>query len=377
MKFYITISTISVLLWFKFLIKEKRTVFNLLKLKRKNATVGVDIHHSGVNVIQVSFHQGLPCIDGFAKEVLPLGALEEGTIKNSQLVSECIKRALDKGNIQAKKAVIAVPDAAVITKFISVNADFSLKEIEEFIDIESDDLVSYSRNDVHIDFQVTGSSATNAAMQEVQVFISRAEKVNERVSVVNQAGLDVKIVDIESYAMQRSAQLFVKELVLGGAADDRSGELVAMIDIGWQEIRLFIFLGMDVIFTREEELDHESPIAAPAPYYSGEQAYHSLVRGDELSGLQTLMEVLLSPIQRLLQFFFSRSQYQRIDGIILAGEMARVPGLWLFLQKEMGVVTRVANPLSYLKVSQTIDYQAMIDASPSMMLACGLALRQF
>ena len=88
------------------------------------------------------------------------------------------------------------------------------------------------------------------------------------------------------------------------------------------------------------------------------------------------MDGLLLQIKRLLQFFFSTSQHQSIDAIILAGEMAGLPRLLPVVQEKMGIVTSIANPFSSLNVNKNLDYQLLLDLSPSMMLACGLALRR-
>lgn len=350
-------------------------MFNPLKFKC-TSVVGIDINCIGVSLIEISSHNGTYCIEGFARETLPLGALEGNAIKDSHVVSECLKRAVENGHIRSKQAVVAIPDAAVITKTISINVGLSEREIEEFITIESDLYAPYPSHELHIDFQRIGPSISQMAMQDVRVFVSRTETVNERVSVVNQSGLEVKIVDIESHAIQRSAQWLVKKLAVEGPADGKLDAIVALIDIGALETNLFIFQGMDVIFTRAEEFGSQSLIAAFAHSNLGTLACDNLAWWGEPTNSQPLMEVLLLQIKRMLQFFFATSHHQRIDKIILAGEIARAPSLQLFMQKKMEVVTIIANPLSYFKMNKNLDNQVLIEISPSMMRACGLALRR-
>lgn len=356
-------------------VKETRTVFNQLKFKG-TSVVGIDINQFGVNLIEISVHNGTHCIEGFANEILPLGAIEGNTIQNSYAVSECIKRAILKGNIHGKKAIVAIPDAAVITKIISINAGLREREIEEFIKMDSENYVPYPSHEINVDFQIVGPSINNLAMQDVRVFVSRTEKVNELVTAVSRAGLEVKVVDIESHAMQRAVQLLIKELAAEKRDIGKLDAIVALIDIGALETNLFVLQGMNIVFTREEEFGSQSLVAALAQSNFGGGNADKFARTDEMASLQPLMEVLLLQIKRMLQFFFSTSHHQVLDAIILSGEIAQLTSLMPFLQKKMGVVTSIANPLSYLKTNKNIDYQLLIETSPSMMLACGLALRQ-
>ena len=350
-------------------------MFNPLKFKC-TSVVGIDINRCSVKVVEISTHHGTQRIDGFAKEVLPLGALEGNTIKNSHVVSECIKRAIDKGGIQGKHAIVAVPDAAVITQVISINAGLSAREVEEFIKMESENYTPYPSDEINVDFQIMGSSLSNSAMHEVHVFVSRREKVDERVIAVNRAGLEVKVVDIESFAMQRSAQLLVKRSPHENQGKGQLEAIIALIDIGALEIRLVVLQGVRVIFTREEEFASKLLILALLQHNSEKFVSDQLAEWDEVTHLQHLMDGLLLQIKRLLQFFFSTSHYQCIEHLILAGEITGLPRFLPFVQEKMGVVTSIANPLNSLNVNKNLDYQSLLETSPSMMLACGLALRR-
>ena len=350
-------------------------MFNPFKFKC-TPVVGIDINSAGVKLVEISAHHGTHQIEGFFKESLPQGVIEGHTIKNSQAVTECVARAVEKGRIHGKQAIVAVPDAAVITKTILINTGLSEREIEEFIFLESENYAPYSSDEINVDFQIMDPSLSNSAMHEVHVFVSRSEKVNERVIAVNRAGLEVKVVDIESFAMQRSAQLLIKESFNGMRGKGQFDTMVALIDIGVIEIRLVVLQGTHVIFTREEEWDPQPLIFALRQQSSEELACDKSAVWNEATHLQALMDGLLLQIKRLLQFFFSTSQHQSIDAIILAGEMAGLPRLLPVVQEKMGIVRSIANPYSSLNVNKNLDYQLLLDLSPSMMLACGLALRR-
>ncbi|HCN98781.1 MAG TPA: pilus assembly protein PilM, partial [Methylophaga sp.] len=83
-------------------------------------------------------------------------------------------------------------------------------------------------------------------------------------------------------------------------------------------------------------------------------------------------------ITRALQFFFSASsQYQSIDHIILAGGCASIEGVDKIVESETGTSTSVANPFTDMGLGTRVKVQALSNDAPSMMIACGLAMRSF
>lgn len=85
--------------------------------------------------------------------------------------------------------------------------------------------------------------------------------------------------------------------------------------------------------------------------------------------------MILLQIKRTLQFFYSTSQHGFVDHILLAGGMARQPGLAALIQEQLGVTTTVANPLSHMSFGKKVNLDVINSDAPTLMVACGLALR--
>jgi len=87
---------------------------------------------------------------------------------------------------------------------------------------------------------------------------------------------------------------------------------------------------------------------------------------------------MATTVTRALQFFFSAStQYQSIDHIILAGGCASIQGVDKMIEAEAGTSTSVANPFSEMVLGPRVKVQALSNDAPSMLIACGLAMRSF
>ena len=93
--------------------------------------------------------------------------------------------------------------------------------------------------------------------------------------------------------------------------------------------------------------------------------------------LDPFKDAVVQQITRSLQFFFSSSQYNDVDHILLAGGVASMPGLVELVQERLGTPASVANPLARMSVAPRVDAAALTNDAPSLVIACGLAMRSF
>jgi type IV pilus assembly protein PilM len=82
-------------------------------------------------------------------------------------------------------------------------------------------------------------------------------------------------------------------------------------------------------------------------------------------------------VQRALQFFFTSTQYNTVDQILLAGGSAVIPGLDEVVNTHTQVPAIVANPFVAMQTSPRVQLKRLIADAPSLIVACGLAMRRF
>ncbi|WP_197482903.1 pilus assembly protein PilM, partial [Oleiphilus sp. HI0128] len=74
---------------------------------------------------------------------------------------------------------------------------------------------------------------------------------------------------------------------------------------------------------------------------------------------------------------FSSSQYNEVDYVVLAGGVASINGLVELVEEKTGIKTIVANPFVDMTLSSKVNASALSNDAPSLMIACGLAMRSF
>ena len=86
---------------------------------------------------------------------------------------------------------------------------------------------------------------------------------------------------------------------------------------------------------------------------------------------------IVHQISRALQFYASSNEYSNIGTIYLCGASASLKGMASMVQEELGIRTRLADPIAGMDMAPSVAVSALKRNAPSLMVATGLALRGF
>jgi type IV pilus assembly protein PilM len=303
----------------------------------------------------------------------------DGNISNLESVVEAVKRGYKRLGTRSKHVAMAVPTGAVITKKIIVPAGLRENELEVQVESEANQYIPFALEEVNLDFQVVGPSPTSPDEQEVMIAATRKEKVEDRVAVAESAGLKASVMDIESFAQQAALGLVVKQLP--NAGKDMN---IAIVDIGANVMNVSVMRNDQSIYTREQAFGGNQLTQDIVARYgmSAEEAENAKRSGGlpddfETEVLRPFMENLSMEVQRALQFFFTSTQYHSVEQILLAGGSAVIPGMDEVVHTRTQVPTMVANPFASMQASPRIQLKKLMVDAPSLIVACGLAMRRF
>lgn len=93
--------------------------------------------------------------------------------------------------------------------------------------------------------------------------------------------------------------------------------------------------------------------------------------------LDPFCETLAIEVMRAIQFFYTSTQYTEINYILIAGGCAAIPGLDDIIAARTQVSTLVVNPFLNMGLSGRITSRQINADAPSLLIACGLAMRSF
>jgi type IV pilus assembly protein PilM len=341
---------------------------------------GLDISSSSVKMLEiVDAGRGSYRVERYAIEPLTRDAVVDGNINNLEAVTDSVRRAHKRLDTRTKHVAMAVPTGAVITKKIILPAALREDELEVQVESEANQYIPFALEEVNLDFQVVGPSPTVPDEQEVLIAATRKERVEDRVAVAESAGLKALVMDVESFAQQAALSLVVQ--ALPNAGKDQN---VAVVDVGANVMNVTVLRNDQSVYTREQAFGGNQLTQEIVSRYgmSLEEAENAKRNGSlpddfEAEVLKPFMESLSREVQRALQFFFTSTQYHSVDHILLAGGSAVIPGLDEVVNSRAQVPATVANPFALMQTSPRIQLKRLIADAPSLIVACGLAMRTF
>jgi type IV pilus assembly protein PilM len=349
-------------------------------LKRKSVSLlGLDISATAVKLLELGQSGGRYRVESYSVVPLPPHAVVEKSIADVESVGAAINRAVKRSGSRTKQAAVAVAGSAVITKVISLPANLSDDEMEGQIELEADQYIPYPLNEVNMDFQVIGPSEESDENVDVLLAASRSENVDIRAAACELGGLTAKVIDVEAYSMESAYTLLAPQLPDGG-----DGLTVAVLDVGATMTTLNVIHDFKIIYTREQVFGGKQLTEEIQRRYglSYEEAGLAKKQGGLPDNyvpevLQPFKDAMTQQVSRSLQFFFSSSQYNSVDQVVLAGGCASIPGIDELIEDKLGVSTSVANPFANMSLASKIKPQQLAADAPALMIACGLALRSF
>ncbi len=347
--------------------------------RKHDSLVGIDISTAAIKLLELSKSGARYKVESYAVVPLAQDAVVDSNISNAAMIAETIKLALKQSGARARHACVAISGSSVMTKMISMSADFSEDEIEEQIMVEADQYIPYALDEVRLDFEVQEINESNPEMVDVLLAASRRENVDERVDILERAGLTASIVDVEAFAMENAFTLLKGQLP---NRDD--GQTVAIADIGATMTTLNIMYEGRAIYTREQgfggkQLTEEIQRRYGLSYEEAGLAkrHGGLPDNYDSDVLAPFERALVQQVARSLQFFISSSANRSIDSIVLAGGCSSIAGIDKLVEQELGIPAFVANPFINMALSRKIKPQSLSNDASAMMIACGLALRSF
>jgi type IV pilus assembly protein PilM len=342
--------------------------------------VGVDISSSAVKMVELGdAGNGQARVERYAIEMLPKDAVVDGNVASIDAVTEAIGRCWKRLGSSTKFVAMALPASAVITKRITLPASLRETEMEIQVESEANQYIPFALDEVNLDFQVIGPVAGSPDDVEVLLAASRKEKVEDRVLAAEAAGLKPVVMDVESYASQASYELVVKQLPSEGKE-----QVIMLADIGASVTRFQMLKNEQQLYSREQAfggglLTQDIMRAYGMSPEEAESLKQSATPPDNYESelLGPFLENFAQEVARAQQFFFTSTPFNEIHHIVLAGGSALIPGIADVVARRTGVNTILANPFAGMSMHARVRAKQLVADAPSLMVACGLALRKF
>ncbi len=346
---------------------------------KKHALVGIDISSSSVKVVELSKSGDHYRVERYTVEPLPQNAVVENAITDVEQVGKAVDRAVKRSGTRCRHAAVAVASSHVITKRISMPGGLREHELEQQIEMEADHYIPYPLEEVNLDFEVIGPSESNPNEDEVVIAACRKEIVDDYIAVVEGYGLTPSVVDVDAFAIESAYGLVAKQLPGGGLE-----KTVAVIDFGATTTHMNVMHNNRSVYTRDHAFGGRQLTEEIQRRYG--LSYEEAGLAKKVGGLPDnyrteillpFMEAMCQETMRALQFFYSSTSFNSVDQILLAGGCAQIPKIDELIAKRASVHASAINPFATMSLASRIKPEMLSSDAPSLVVACGLALRSF
>ncbi|MDX1394845.1 MAG: type IV pilus assembly protein PilM [Gemmatimonadota bacterium] len=338
---------------------------------RKKTTVGLDVGSGYIKAAVIDHSKDAPQLEKIAVSPLEGDAIVDGDIVDPGLVADAISSMFEREKIDQRDVVIGVGGRDVIIKLIKMDR-MEEEEAREVIPWEAEQHVPFDMDNVQLDFEITDPDGDGLQMTVLLVAAKR-ELIETRISLLQQAGLNPRTVDVEAFALHNALEVNYPNAMDG---------ITALVNIGHDTTTVNVLdngvpvLTRDLTFgTRGLILDLQRERSLTA-----EQA-EAVLRGE--SDNAALRDFLVERSQEVARGVERAAAFLETDEIglgvgrlYLCGGGVGVPSLSEVLAERLGVETHIASAFERIQVkADAVDYMQLQEMAPMLMLSVGLGLR--
>jgi type IV pilus assembly protein PilM len=343
---------------------------------KKDNLVGLDIGSRSIKAAQIVDSKGGPVLKHFGIADIAHGAIEEGTINDPESVAESIQQLFKSYNIKESNVAVSIGGYSVIVKKINVQT-MAEEQLQETIHFEAEQYIPFDISDVNLDFQILGENESNPNQMNVFLVAAKKEMVNDYINLVNLAGLNPCIVDVEAFALQNTFEVNY----------DIQDDNIALIDIGASKTSLNILKGSSSVFMRDVSLgcgqiNQKIMSLIECTFEEAEQLKYGdnpdRLTPEDLKGIvSSVVADWCTEIRRALDFFYSTYPEDQIKRIVLSGGGANISEFRQLLATEASAEVESINPFQNFRLDgKNFDEAYIKQIGPQAAISMGLAMRK-
>lgn len=349
---------------------------------------GLDIGISSVKFMEIEGdsieNAKLVC---YAVESIPREYIShDGKIENMKGVAEIIRNCWRKSGSSTKNVAITLSSSGIISKkAIIPNFD---NEADLKSQVESE-IANYfpegmSLDDIALDYYVLQKNDQNSEENDMLIVAAKKEKIEERVALVEMAGLVPIIVDVEQYSLQNLVRLM--------QGDDYINKTALLLDCSAKVMRMYVFRKGQLIYSNDTQIGGDEFTQdimnnmGIASIFDAEKMKLEKT-GDETFDMieKTFLMNYSSEFLRAFQYFTTSNVVPDIDEVILSGGVAGILGLEeafrnIILENNETHIKNdpyVARPLQNVAKADRISLGKFSRDEPGLFLVTALAFRHF
>lgn len=359
------------------IIVRRKIVLSNLFSRGSKSVLGLDIGSRTVRVLELKDNDGHYRVEAYGQAALAEGAIVDQTINDPSLVARAIESAVEKSGTKAKNVAVALPGSLVISKTVYMPEGLSDEDMDFQVRAEADQHIPYPLDDVALDWEIQNSTPNAGGKIEVLLSACRQENITNLQQAVEQANLNLVVVDIEPFCLEHAFELIHTQI------ESSQRDVVAVFDIGMSALSLCVLDKGKQVYSREQTVGINMMLEDMELHYAIEDKAEALSmikkdtlpEGFEEKVLKGFQEAMGEHMNRALQFFYSSTSFDKVTHVVLGGHLIEFTKLAHYAESVLGIPVTRANPFLNMTLSNNVNVELINSESSVLLIATGLALR--
>ncbi len=171
--------------------------------------VGIEINDHYIRVLHIEGNNDSQYkIIDYQSFVLPAGVVIDNTIYKDEYTLTVIKDLFSCLQKKVTSVAIGINSSKAIICTLQVDRLLNNNEVASEIELRAHHYIPYPLEDVMLDYQILGVSKNNKKLMDVLLVAIVKEEIMQIISIIQQAGITVKLIDLADFAIQRADLFF-------------------------------------------------------------------------------------------------------------------------------------------------------------------------
>jgi type IV pilus assembly protein PilM len=305
---------------------------------------------------------------------LPPEAIVDNAIMDNASIVSAITSLVTSLGVKTKDVACSISGNSVIIRKITLPV-MPVEELEDQITWEAEQYIPFDINDVNMDFQILSPDSIDPSKMIVLLVASKREIINDYVTVFNEAGMVLSVVDVDSFAVQNAFEINY---------DAGIEDVIALINIGASVMNINIVKDGTSLFTRDVQMGgnlYTEEIQKQLSVSSSEAESMKILAAETnnnelLEVLTKVNETIIQEIRRSLDFYNSTASDDRITKVFVSGGSSKGYKFIDSVSEKVDLPVEMINPFAKLKFNEKdFDPEYLQEIGPLMTVTVGLAIR--
>ena len=357
---------------------------------KSNKGVGIELSPSRVNLVQLrKQRQGLK-LECLTSLPVPEDVFVDGQIADQATMAQIIEQAIGESKIKVSQVATAVPGRDSIVRLIPVPAELDDAELQDMVlNHEASLYLPYPREEADVDYQKLGYFIDEDGIEKVQVLLvaTRKDVTDTYLNTFEQAGLQVNVIEINSFALIRTIRDQLRQFSPEEAAvlvdiEFDSTEIAIIVNgvpqfsrtvpIGTYQMQTALSRAMNLPNSRDMEI-LEGVTVPTTPMEGGRTGQTEVNPG--MAALMRVVAELTDELRRSIDFYLNQSENLEVAQILLAGPGGGISQLDDLFTQRLSLPTVPVDPVEALSLDIDLEQYSSVQR-PGLGIVLGLGMQE-